>query len=142
MAGDLEVDQKKIPSSSAGEASTLPSDKENTTESENEKQSGSGPEIEEAGKVVEVSTAEEFPHGLSLALIVVAIMLDTFLISLDQVRNHLLYFQSLFKPTLTWLDNCRYCNPQNYRPIRRSQQGLVVRLSILHDLRWLPDRVW
>ncbi|TVY88808.1 putative efflux pump [Lachnellula willkommii] len=84
MAGDLEVDQKKIPSSSAGEASTLPSDKENTTESENEKQSRSGPEIAEAEKVVEVSTAEEFPHGLSLALIVVAIMLDTFLISLDQ----------------------------------------------------------
>ncbi|TVY19921.1 putative efflux pump gsfJ [Lachnellula arida] len=84
MAGDLEVDQKKIPSSSAGEASTLPPDKENTTECENEKQSGSGPEIEKAGNVVEVSTAEEFPHGLSLALIVVAIMLDTFLISLDQ----------------------------------------------------------
>jgi hypothetical protein len=115
MAENFEVDPpKEVPFSAAGDESTLATDKEDKTESESEKQNRSKPSIEKAGEAAEVSTADEFPHGVSLAFIVLAIMLDTFLISLDQVRYLHFTSNSLWIHILTLLDNCRYRNPENH----------------------------
>lgn len=127
--------KKDLPIYGAGDESTPATDRED--EAGNEKQNGSAPPIEAAPEADEAPAADEYPHGPSLFFIVVAIMLATFIISLDQVGKPNLY--SLFVHILNLPDNYRYRNPKNHRSIPRPQQSIMVRLDILHDLRWLPD---
>ncbi|KAH8588731.1 putative efflux pump antibiotic resistance protein [Bisporella sp. PMI_857] len=75
MAGKPEVD----PRSTAGDGSTLATDKSDKSGSENEKQNGSEQGIQEGG-----APDENFPRGIILGFLVLAIILSTFLISLDQ----------------------------------------------------------
>lgn len=116
----------------AADASISVTDKED--EAENGEQHGSAPPIKVAREVDEAPAADEYPRGLSLFFIVVAIMLATFIISLDQVGDFTLY-NPLSIHNLTLLDNCRYCNPKNHRSIPWPRQSIMVRLSILHDFR-------
>ncbi|THC87276.1 hypothetical protein EYZ11_013275 [Aspergillus tanneri] len=76
--------KKKLPISAAADESTSATNKKDGTENENKKQNESAPRVEDAREAVEAPTADEYPHGLSLFFIVVAIMLATFIISLDQ----------------------------------------------------------
>jgi hypothetical protein len=132
-----QVDTKRnLPLYGAADESTSATDKED--EVENVRQNGSAPPIEEAREANEAPVADEYPHGLSLFFIVLAIMLATFIISLDQVSDSIPFY-NLSVLTLTLPDNCRYCHPQNHRSIPRSRQSIMVRLGILHDFRWLPD---
>ncbi|KAJ5443587.1 uncharacterized protein N7458_007459 [Penicillium daleae] len=78
-----QVDPKRnLPLYGAADESTSATDKEDDVE--NVRQNGSAPPIEEAGESNEAPAADEYPHGLSLFFIVLAIMLATFIISLDQ----------------------------------------------------------
>jgi hypothetical protein len=59
------------------------------------------PEVEEAKAIgsdkptnsIEISTADEYPHGLRLVVLVGAVMMTVFLTSLDQVSNFGYSFQ-------------------------------------------------
>ncbi|KAJ5919851.1 hypothetical protein N7454_009686 [Penicillium verhagenii] len=84
MAGNLEAHTGgKEPFAATGDESTSPIDKEaeNDLSTSSEKQDESEPRIEVEG---EASVADEYPHGIRLTFVVVAIMLATFMISLDQ----------------------------------------------------------
>lgn len=86
MAENHQVDpNKNLPTYRATDESTSVTNKED--KAENEKQNGLEPPIEEAGEADEAPTTGEYPHGLCLFFIVVAIMLATFIISLDQVSE-------------------------------------------------------
>lgn len=83
-----QVDPKRnLPLYGAADESTSATDKEDDVE--NVRQNGSAPPIEEARESNEAPAADEYPHGLSLFFIVLAIMLATFIISLDQVSGWL-----------------------------------------------------
>lgn len=86
MAENHQVDpDKNLPTYRA--TAEFTSVKNKKDKAENEKQNGLAPPIEEAGETGEAPTTDEYPHGLSLFFIVVAIMLATFIISLDQVSE-------------------------------------------------------
>lgn len=117
MAEHHQVEPKvKLPVYGAADESTSATDKED--EAENVNQNGPAPPIEEAREANEAPAADEYPHGLSLFFIVLAIMLATFIISLDQVSDSVLFY-NLSVHILTMPDNCRYCHPQNHRSIPR-----------------------
>lgn len=102
---------------------------------------GTDPETEnqDSGEAVDA----EYPQGISLVLIVAAVVLAIFLISLDQVstlvqpikKNQKLY-------VLTIPDHSRHGDSQNHRSIRRAGQGVLVRFGILHDIWRLPTSAW
>ncbi|KAK0118231.1 hypothetical protein ONS95_012534 [Cadophora gregata] len=80
MANNNPIDHEKhLPTSAEDSGATSVTATENEAEKHTEGQSGA----EAVGEPAEV-TDDELPHGFALAAIVVAIMLATFLISLDQ----------------------------------------------------------
>lgn len=86
----------------------------------------------------------EYPQGISLVLIVAAVVLAIFLISLDQVPT---LVQPIRKNpqkfyVLTIPDHSRHGDSQNHRSIRRAGQGVLVRFSIFHDIWRLPTSAW
>ena len=89
-----QVDSKRnLPPYGAAEEPTSATDEKD--EAENVRQNGSAPPIEEARESNEAPAADEYPHGLSLFFIVLAIMLATFIISLDQVSGSIPLIQSV-----------------------------------------------
>ncbi|KAL4927704.1 MDR family MFS transporter [Aspergillus undulatus] len=81
MAANLEVNsQAKLPVSTTGNESTSATEKEEEIETEKKKES----KKQDGFETSDTPSADEYPRGFALMYIVVAIMLATFLISLDQ----------------------------------------------------------
>ena len=80
----------------------------------------------------------EYPHGVRLIVLVLAIVFSVFMLALDQVCRSI-STPNLWEDTLlTVQDNRSNRHPQNHRPIWRPGQSLLVWLRILHDLRLFP----
>jgi hypothetical protein len=89
------------------------------------------------GAAVAAPLAEgEYPEGIQLVFIVVALVLSIFLVSLDMVRCRCLSKTRVLM--LTEQDNRRYCDSQDHRRVSRLRQGLLVRLGLFHVCRRLP----
>jgi F0F1-type ATP synthase membrane subunit c/vacuolar-type H+-ATPase subunit K len=79
----------------------------------------------------QVEPVAEYPAGFRLYIMVVALVLSIFLISLDMVSLDTRGCQGV--SSLTFADNRSYGNPCNHRRISRSRRCSVVWSNIFHD---------
>jgi hypothetical protein len=95
------------------------------------------PESKEATAEAEPDVAdlddEEYPSGLRLFALIVSLMLGMFLIGLDNVRFHESSHQGDITDSPS-TDHHWDSNPKDHRRVPRSEQGLVVRICLFHDL--------
>src|SRR6187402_2430696 len=84
--------------------------------------------------------ADDYPHGLTLFFLILALSLGTLMMALDNACR-----QINQNPTLhdaDWPpDDCSDRCPENHRRIPRSRRCCLVRVGLLHDRRRLPAHV-
>lgn len=129
LAGDKEVGRTAVPSSRSS------FEKEEKTDLED------SPTDNEDGSIRNANSPEEevegqYPEGLRLAFIVIALLLSIFLVSFPMHVS--LYGVNKVNAGVTRYDHCRYSHTQNHRPVPRSGSRGLVWISILLDCWRLP----
>lgn len=97
-----------------------------------------GPATEEKG-VDEPQNPVEYPRGIEMFFIMLALVLSITLCSLDQVSST----APTTHASTDRLDSDHCCNrySKDYRPVRQNSGYLVVRLGLLPDARSVPVTV-
>ncbi len=88
-----------------------PSD-ESTITAMTEKENATGDNTLEERAAEENSVTSEYPRGFRLAVVIIAIIFCVLLLAVDQVSIESSI--NFFRRNLTFLDNSRYSNTQNY----------------------------
>jgi hypothetical protein len=94
------------------------------------------------GKEVNAHTATlavepDYPSGLRLTAIVISLLMGMFLLSLDNVRYH--NFETAHADPLP--EHNKHRHPPHHRRLQRSNQSLMVRIRVLHDLWRLSNNM-
>lgn len=131
LAGErTSVDEKPVDTPNAV-AGADPEKQDSESVMKGEQDPGSSDELSE----------DEYPKGIKLAFIVVALVLSIFLLSLDMVRFTIIPSDGRATTANTGSDHCRDGYSQNHRRVQGSRQGRVVRRRLLHDRRRFPVNV-